>query len=134
MKVRVRAKNGKPNISIAETRNDVHAGEIETSTALATRPHLVDETRLERSVPEFSSRYVEFSSASSVEWYEHTARISDSGVLGDPTQASREKGERMWELMIGHLVRWGCGGHGLPSSCCRQRCRGRKCIVCFAGR
>ncbi len=92
--------------AIAETRNDVHAGEIETSTALATRPHLVDESLLESSVPKFSSRYLEFSSASSVEWYEHTARISDSGVLGDPTKASRAKGERMWELMTGHLVRF----------------------------
>jgi creatinine amidohydrolase/Fe(II)-dependent formamide hydrolase-like protein len=92
--------------AIAETRNDVHAGEIETSTALATRPHLVDESRLETSVPEFSSRYLDFSSTASVEWYEHTARISNSGVLGDPTKASREKGERMWELMISHLVRF----------------------------
>ena len=91
---------------LAETRNDVHAGEIETSTAMATRPHLVDESRLVRSMPEFSSRYLEFSSESSVEWYEHTARISDSGVLGDPTRASREKGERMWELMTAHLTRF----------------------------
>jgi creatinine amidohydrolase/Fe(II)-dependent formamide hydrolase-like protein len=91
---------------LAETRNDVHAGEIETSTAMATRPHLVDESRLDRSVPEFSSRYLEFSSESSVEWYGHTARISDSGVLGDPTKASREKGERMWELMVAHLTRF----------------------------
>ena len=92
--------------ALAETRNDVHAGEIETSTALATRPHLVDESRLAPSVPEFSSRYLAFSSASSVEWYEHTARISESGVLGDPTRASREKGEAMWELMVRHLVRF----------------------------
>ena len=92
--------------ALAETRNDVHAGEIETSTALATRPHLVDESRLEAAVPEFSSRYLNFSSEFSVEWYEHTARLSESGVLGDPTKASREKGERMWELMIGHLLRF----------------------------
>ena len=58
------------------------------------------------SVPEFSSRYLDFSSRSSVEWYEHTAKISESGVLGDPTRASREKGERMWELMIDHLLRF----------------------------
>jgi creatinine amidohydrolase/Fe(II)-dependent formamide hydrolase-like protein len=92
--------------ALAETRNDVHAGEIETSTSLASRPHLVDESRLEASVPEFSSRYLEFSSGSSVEWYEHTARISASGVLGDPTRASRAKGERMWQLMIDNLVRF----------------------------
>ena len=92
--------------ALAETRNDVHAGEIETSTALATRPYLVDENKLVASVPEFSSRYLEFSSGSSVEWYEHTARISEFGVLGDPTKATREKGERMWQIMIGHMVRF----------------------------
>ena len=91
---------------LAETRNDVHAGEIETSTALATRPHLVDESRLKAAVPVFSSRYLDFSSDFGVEWYEHTARISESGVLGDPTKASREKGERIWQLMIGHLLRF----------------------------
>jgi creatinine amidohydrolase/Fe(II)-dependent formamide hydrolase-like protein len=92
--------------AVAETSNDVHAGEIETSTALATRPGLVDESRLEPSVPEFSSRYLDFASARSVPWYEHTARISETGVLGDPTKASREKGEKFWELMVSHLVRF----------------------------
>ncbi len=89
---------------LAETPNDVHAGEIETSTALATRPELVDMARARRAVPRFSSQYLNFSSRRRVEWYAHTSGISPSGVLGDPTRASREKGERIWEVMIGHLV------------------------------
>jgi creatinine amidohydrolase/Fe(II)-dependent formamide hydrolase-like protein len=89
---------------LAETSADVHAGEIETSTSLATRPELVDVTRLRKFVPKFSSRYLDFSSEYGVEWYAHTSRISESGVLGDPTKATAEKGRAMWEAMIGHLT------------------------------
>ncbi|MFP3928009.1 MAG: creatininase family protein [Desulfobacteraceae bacterium] len=60
--------------------------------------------KMKRFVPEFSSRYLNFSSRRSIGWYAHTASISTTGVLGDPTKATKEKGERMWELMIRHLV------------------------------
>jgi creatinine amidohydrolase/Fe(II)-dependent formamide hydrolase-like protein len=90
---------------LAETPNDVHAGEIETSTALATRPELVDRSKAAASVPEFSSQYLDFTSKRSIPWYEHTARLSELGVLGDPTRASADKGERIWGIMIDHLVR-----------------------------
>jgi creatinine amidohydrolase/Fe(II)-dependent formamide hydrolase-like protein len=89
---------------LIETPNDVHGGEYETSTSLATRPHLVREDRMHRSVPRFSSKYLDFTAKNSVEWYARTARISESGVLGDPTRASREKGVKLWAIMIGHLV------------------------------
>jgi creatinine amidohydrolase/Fe(II)-dependent formamide hydrolase-like protein len=90
--------------TIAETPNDVHAGEIETSTTLAVRPHLVDMAGARRFVPRFSSTYLDFSGKRSVEWYARTKRISTQGVLGDPTRATREKGERIWETMIRNLV------------------------------
>jgi creatinine amidohydrolase/Fe(II)-dependent formamide hydrolase-like protein len=90
--------------ALIETPNDVHAGEIETSTSLAVRPELVKLDRIRKFVPKFSSQYLNFSSKRSVDWYARTERISRSGVLGDPTKASAEKGKRMWELMIGHLV------------------------------
>ena len=89
---------------IAETRGDVHAGEVETSTSLATRPELVDLDSARRFAPKFYSRYLDFSSEYALEWYAHTGRISSSGVLGDPTRASPEKGRRMWEVMVQHLV------------------------------
>jgi hypothetical protein len=84
-----------------ETPNDVHAGEIETSTSLATRPHLVHPALAEKLIPRFSSRYLNFTSKRGVSWHAFTKRISPSGVMGDPTKASAEKGERMWEAMIG---------------------------------
>ncbi|MBN2562921.1 MAG: creatininase family protein [Phycisphaerae bacterium] len=90
--------------ALAETPNDVHAGEIETSTSLATRPELVRLDEAKRSVPRFSSRYLDFSSKRSVDWYAHTKSISKTGVLGDPTKATREKGEKMWDVMIRNLV------------------------------
>ncbi len=89
---------------LTETAPDLHAGEVETSTTLAKRPHLVDMEKAEAFVPRSAVRYLDFSSDYGVEWFAHTARLSPSGVLGDPTKASVEKGERMWELMVGHLV------------------------------
>jgi creatinine amidohydrolase/Fe(II)-dependent formamide hydrolase-like protein/7-cyano-7-deazaguanine synthase in queuosine biosynthesis len=90
--------------SLVETPNDVHAGEIETSTALAVRPHLVNMDLARREVPEFSSRYLDFTSKRGVSWYAYTRKISQSGVMGDPTKASVEKGNKIWEMMITHLV------------------------------
>jgi len=89
---------------LIETPNDVHAGEIETSTSLAIRPELVRMDRLQMEVPEFTSRYLDFTSKRGVAWYAHTHKISASGVMGDPTRATVEKGEKMWELMISNLV------------------------------
>lgn len=90
--------------ALAETPGDVHAGEIETSTSLANRPELVQMDKAEKFVPRFSSHYLDFSSNRSVDWYARTEKISPTGVMGDATRASREKGEQMWQLMIDHLV------------------------------
>jgi creatinine amidohydrolase/Fe(II)-dependent formamide hydrolase-like protein len=91
-------------VALTETPNDVHAGEIETSTSLAVRPDLVRIKAAKKFVPRFSNRYLNFSSKRSVGWYAYTAKLSPSGVLGDPTKADRDKGRRMWELMINNLV------------------------------
>jgi creatinine amidohydrolase/Fe(II)-dependent formamide hydrolase-like protein len=87
-----------------ETPNEVHAGEIETSTALAVRPQQVRMEQAGRSIPKFASRYLNFTSKRAVMWYGHTQKISSSGVLGDPTRASAEKGQKIWEIMMAHLV------------------------------
>ncbi len=87
-----------------DTPNDVHAGEIETSTSLATRPELVDMKRAKKLVPEFSSAYLGFTSKRGVPWYAFTKRISESGVMGDPTKATAEKGTKMWAVMTQHLT------------------------------
>jgi creatinine amidohydrolase/Fe(II)-dependent formamide hydrolase-like protein len=89
---------------IVETPNDVHAGEIETSTGLAARPELVQMDQAKKHIPKFSSGYLDFTSKRGVLWYAYTRKISTSGVMGDPTKASAAKGEKIWEIMIAHLV------------------------------
>ena len=90
--------------AVITTPNDVHAGEIETSTALAVRPELVDMRHAVKSVPRFSNTYLNFTSKRGVAWYAATSRISSQGVLGDPTKASAQKGAKIWEISIAHLV------------------------------
>jgi len=90
--------------AMTETPNDVHAGEIETSTTLAVRPELVDMSRAEDTIPSFSSSYLDFTSKRSIGWYAYTEKISANGVMGGPSKATPEKGERIWHLMIDHLV------------------------------
>lgn len=89
---------------LIQTESDAHAGEFETSTALATRPHLVFMEHARREVPRFSSRFLDFAGDVSVEWYVRTKRISDSGTLGDPTLATADKGRAIWEITIRNMT------------------------------
>jgi creatinine amidohydrolase/Fe(II)-dependent formamide hydrolase-like protein len=89
---------------LTETPNDVHAGEIETSTTLALRPELVQMDLAKPMVPQFSSEYLDFTSKRGVGWYAHTKKFSENGVMGDPTLATAEKGHQMWNIMVANLV------------------------------
>lgn len=89
---------------LSATPNDVHAGEIETSTTMAIRPALVQTDKAKEATLNFSSRYLNFSSLRGVPWYASTKKISATGVMGDPTKATAEAGEKMWHVMIAHLV------------------------------
>ncbi len=84
--------------------NDVHAGEIETSTTLSIRPHLVKMEQAPKMVPKFSNRYLDFTSKRSVGWYAYTSKISKTGVMGDATKATAEKGDAIWDVMTRRLV------------------------------
>lgn len=89
---------------LCETPNDVHAGEIETSTTLAVRPDKVNMNKAEKNVIKFSSRYLNYSSLRGVPWYVRTKKISESGIMGDATKGDAEKGKKIWAIMIAHLV------------------------------
>jgi creatinine amidohydrolase/Fe(II)-dependent formamide hydrolase-like protein/7-cyano-7-deazaguanine synthase in queuosine biosynthesis len=89
---------------LVETPNDVHAGEIETSTTLVTRPHLVRMKDAKPFIPQFSSRYLNFTSQRGVPWHAYTEKISPTGVMGDPTKATEDKGKKIWQVMVAHLV------------------------------
>lgn len=89
---------------LAETPNDIHAGEIETSTTLAVRPELVQMDKAVDHTIRFSSHYLDFSAENSVPWYVRTRKISSTGVMGDATKADVDKGRKIWKIMIAHLV------------------------------
>ena len=91
---------------LIETPNDIHAGEIETSTCLAIRPELVKMDKAVNETMNFGSSYLDYTSERGVAWYVRTKILSESGVMGNPTLATREKGNKLWEIMIAHLVRF----------------------------
>lgn len=85
---------------LIDTHNDIHAGEIETSTTLAIRPEVVDMDKAVDGTLDLNNEYLDFTSVRGVSWYAHTKRLSKSGVMGNARQATVEKGEKIWELMI----------------------------------
>jgi creatinine amidohydrolase len=75
-----------------------HACEFETSIYLALRPDLVDISKAAR---ELSHRPTKnywtdlVAGDGPLAMMEHWSAISDTGVMGDPTKASAQKGERL---------------------------------------
>ncbi|MEW5746140.1 MAG: creatininase family protein [Nitrospirota bacterium] len=78
---------------IAETANDSHAGEIETSMMLYLAPGLVKG----RAAEEYPAIPKPFSVKDKVKYW-------PGGVWGDPKKASREKGERAIRLMADSII------------------------------
>lgn len=74
---------------IAETTNDSHAGEIETSVMLALRPELV-KGRSKEEYPSFPKPMV----------VKDKLKYWPGGVWGNPGKASREKGEQVIALIL----------------------------------
>ncbi|MGQ9530810.1 MAG: creatininase family protein [Candidatus Bathycorpusculaceae bacterium] len=91
-----------------ETSYDAHAGEFETSTTLANREKSVVKERIKKpkiTLPK--SKYTKIGlkeAGPKVTWSFRTKEISDTGVIGDPTKATKEKGETAWKLAIERLA------------------------------
>ena len=89
---------------LIDTPNDIHAGEIETSTTLAIRPDMVNMDLAVDETLDLDNEYLDFTSDRGVSWYVHTQRISNSGVMGNAKKATAEKGKKMWEISIEKMV------------------------------
>jgi len=91
-----------------ETPYDAHAGEFETSTTLANRENLVIKERIKKpSITLPKSKYTKIGlkeGGPKVSWGFRTEEISQTGVIGDPTKASKKKGEAAWDLAIQRLA------------------------------
>lgn len=77
---------------------DFHAGEFETSLALAARPHLVHRDRLAKPQMKGRPRHECF-------WC-RMEEFSETGATGDPTRADAEIGRRLLELMKEAFARY----------------------------
>lgn len=91
-----------------ETPYDAHAGEFETSTTLANREKLVVTDRIKKPTIKLpASKYTKIGlkeKGPKVYWGFRTKEISETGVIGDPTKASKEKGEKAWKIAIERLA------------------------------
>ncbi|MDY6779567.1 MAG: creatininase family protein [Halobacteria archaeon] len=76
-----------------------HAGPLETSLVLHLEPELVDDDSVEGGAESWGE-YVECSPVS----YD-TDDFTQNGVVGDPTRASAEKGEELFEDAVSSLSR-----------------------------
>ncbi len=79
---------------IAETENDSHAGEIETSLILSIRPELV-KGRSKEEYPNFPKPLI----------VRDKLKYWPGGVWGNPKKATPEKGQRVFELVVDSLLR-----------------------------
>ncbi len=84
---------GKDADNIRETKVDSHAGEIETSLVLFLAPMLV-KGRAGEEYPEFPKPVMA----------RDKVRFWPGAVWGNPGKATKEKGERMFNLMVQGLV------------------------------
>jgi creatinine amidohydrolase len=89
-----------------------HAGEVMTSVILALRPDLVDNGKIQPDIaksPKGSGFRVrnslgETEFQGSIQMlYQHIEDVTDTGVFGDPTRASAEKGEQVLNLITDYV-------------------------------
>ena len=78
---------------IAETPNDYHAGELETSVVLYLSPELV-KGRAKEEYPKIPKPFV----------IKDKMKYWPGGVWGDPQKASAEKGRKAIELMVDKIA------------------------------
>ena len=78
---------------LADTSNDSHAGEIETSLVLSLAPELVKGCSQE-DYPKLPKPFV----------VKDKLKYWRSGVWGNPEKASREKGEKAIELIVDKII------------------------------
>jgi creatinine amidohydrolase len=84
----------KEALEIAETENDSHAGEIETSLILTLTPELVKGSASEE-YPNFPKPFI----------VRNKLKYWPGGVWGNPAKATKEKGEQVFNLAVEKLVK-----------------------------
>jgi creatinine amidohydrolase len=76
---------------VLECHNDLHAGEVETSLMLYLDEKLVKMDRIENCIPQVPRDFLNYGSI---------LKYCKNGVWGMPGLASREKGEKIFKLLV----------------------------------
>jgi creatinine amidohydrolase len=82
----------------------IHAGRDETSIVLHLRPDLVDMSKAAKAVPEqlATNEHVRFGGDVSFGWL--SSDFAATGVIGDPTTATADRGKALFEAMVSRLA------------------------------
>jgi len=85
-----------------------HAGEYETAMMLHLRPDLVHMDRAVRELGQIKLDYFnwDYPEPSILSWQDWWSRMSESGVCGDPTVATAEFGQALFEQTVENFVRF----------------------------
>jgi creatinine amidohydrolase len=85
-----------------------HAGEYETALMLHLRPDLVRMERAMREMGQLKLTYFNWDHGepSALSWQDWWSRMSESGICGDPTVATAEFGQAVFETTVENLVRF----------------------------
>ena len=83
-----------------------HAGELETSLMLATHAHLVELDHASAYIPDLPSSYLstDMFVGAPVRRYIAFDALSPTGTIGDPSTATRAKGERILQICVDELI------------------------------
>jgi len=79
-----------------------HAGELETSLVMFLRPELVHKDYISKEIPKFNSKFMwrDLQRPSPVAFMDMWSRQTESGIIGDPTFATAEKGEKLFQMIV----------------------------------
>lgn len=85
-----------------------HACEFETSLMLFLKPETVRMSRAIREIPSHQTQYIsrDMFARGTVQVAENWSDVSKSGIWGDPTVATKEKGEKLYDVLVDELSKF----------------------------
>jgi creatinine amidohydrolase len=91
---------------ICESKHLSHAEELETSLVLYLDESLVDTTKLVKDIhfPITKYHWRSLIEAPPLSFMDRWSRISKTGVVGDATLATKEKGEKLFSILVEKMV------------------------------
>ncbi len=93
-----------PNQHGMTTPSISHACEYETSLVMALRPELVHKDRIQTHAPPIESRFYPSDYGGSVGVFRRFHRLTASGSMGSPAEATKEKGESLMTSVVDETV------------------------------